>query len=197
MKTPKFQLQRVLPHAKQVLSSLLEEGDRAVDATMGNGHDTEFLATAVGNTGRVYAFDIQKAALEATRNRLGTLLNRTDLILGSHADMAAHVPVGVTAVMFNLGFLPNAEDASVITSEETTIPALRAALALLKPGGIISIAVYDGHPGGAAERDAVLGFVRQLDAKDYQAIRYETMNSRSRPPFLLLIEKSSRFGGDQ
>ncbi|GKV69522.1 putative rRNA methylase YtqB [Sporosarcina sp. NCCP-2716] len=191
MKTPKFQLQRILPFAKQVLSSLLEEGDTAVDATMGNGHDTEFLAKAVGRTGLVYAFDIQQAALEATRNRLGPLVSRTELILGSHANMAERVPAGVTAVMFNLGFLPSAEEAFVITTGETTIPAIRAALSLLKPGGIISIAVYDGHPGGAAERDAVLGFVQQLDAKDYQVIRYGTMNSLSSPPFLLLIEKSS------
>lgn len=37
----------------------LRPGDTAVDATMGNGHDTLFLAQAVGPTGHVIGFDIQ------------------------------------------------------------------------------------------------------------------------------------------
>lgn len=36
----------------------LREGDIAVDATMGNGGDTQFLAELVGKTGRVYGFDV-------------------------------------------------------------------------------------------------------------------------------------------
>ena len=34
----------------------LREGDVAVDFTMGNGHDTEFLSKTVGENGHVYAF---------------------------------------------------------------------------------------------------------------------------------------------
>ncbi len=39
----------------------------SVDATMGNGHDTERLARLVGAEGRVTAFDIQAQALTQTR----------------------------------------------------------------------------------------------------------------------------------
>ena len=48
----------------------LKEGDVAVDYTMGNGHDTEFLSKTVGENGRVYAFDIQLAALNSTAANL-------------------------------------------------------------------------------------------------------------------------------
>ena len=35
----------------------LGEGDVAVDFTMGNGHDTEFLSKTVGENGHVFAFE--------------------------------------------------------------------------------------------------------------------------------------------
>lgn len=63
-------LERVLPYAKTLLSSVITEGDTAVDATAGNGHDTLFLAQLVGDSGAVYAFDIQQQAVDATIGRL-------------------------------------------------------------------------------------------------------------------------------
>lgn len=42
----------------------IKEGDCCVDATAGNGNDTEFLCRLTGADGKVYAFDIQKAAVE-------------------------------------------------------------------------------------------------------------------------------------
>ena len=49
---------------KQFLSSHIKEGITAVDFTMGNGHDTEFLSKTVGEKGRVFAFDIQEMAVK-------------------------------------------------------------------------------------------------------------------------------------
>ncbi len=43
-----MKLQRVLQYAQQLLKDSIEEGDTAVDATAGNGHDTLFLAQLVG-----------------------------------------------------------------------------------------------------------------------------------------------------
>ena len=40
---------------KQILSAHLNQGDTAVDFTMGNGNDTLFLAQTVGANGHVYA----------------------------------------------------------------------------------------------------------------------------------------------
>ena len=51
---------------KHFILTHLKEGDIAVDFTMGNGHDTEFLSKTVGESGHVYAFDVQKQAIEST-----------------------------------------------------------------------------------------------------------------------------------
>ncbi|WP_253271223.1 class I SAM-dependent methyltransferase [Sporosarcina sp. D27] len=185
-------MRRILPHSKQLLTEVISEGDIVVDATMGNGNDTVFLAQAVGPTGKVYAFDIQQQALDATKERLGDLYSRAELILDSHACIHKYVHDGITAAVFNLGFLPNQNDHAVITHPDTTVQALQETLKLLKPGGMITIAVYDGHPGGPEERDAVVGFVQQLDSKRYQVVRHEVVNQQNHPPFLLIIEKTSR-----
>ena len=56
--------------ARDYLLEQLNPGDNAIDATTGNGHDTQWLANAVGPNGHVYAFDIQKQAIDSTRARL-------------------------------------------------------------------------------------------------------------------------------
>ena len=51
---------RLLAHSQTAV-----KGDYAVDATLGNGHDTCFLAEIVGDSGKVFGFDIQKKRLKA------------------------------------------------------------------------------------------------------------------------------------
>ena len=60
-----MKLERVLPFARTLLQTAVKEGDYAVDATLGNGHDTCFLAKIVGDNGKVFGFDIQKRQLKA------------------------------------------------------------------------------------------------------------------------------------
>ncbi|NNF03903.1 MAG: rRNA methyltransferase, partial [Rhodothermales bacterium] len=115
---------------------MLETGDLAIDATAGNGFDTAFLAAAVGGSGRVVAFDVQKSALRSTAERLERLdlVDRVDLICASHARMAEHVdPAAGRAgvVMFNLGYLPGGADRSTRTRPPGTTAAIRAAMDLL------------------------------------------------------------------
>ena len=54
----------------QWLAEALSPGDLVIDATAGNGHDALKLAGKVAPNGRVMAYDVQPAALEATRERL-------------------------------------------------------------------------------------------------------------------------------
>ena len=89
----------------------LGEGDVAVDFTMGNGNDTLFLSKTVGESGRVYAFDIQEAALLSTREHLiseGAPENYT-LICASHHRVKEFVHEPVKVGMFNLGYLPGGD----------------------------------------------------------------------------------------
>ena len=73
----------------QFLSPILNPGDIVLDATMGNGHDTCFLADAVGPAGKVYGFDIQDLALISTRKRLHehNLLEQVELFCKGHEMM--------------------------------------------------------------------------------------------------------------
>ena len=188
-------IHRVLPMTKRLIQRVTNEGDGVVDATAGNGNDTQFLAETVGPNGRVFAFDIQQEALDATKERLeqNDCLTQVQLICDSHANVKKYVEAPISGAMFNLGYLPYSEDLSVVTRAESTIAAIDALLDLLKKDGIITVSVYDGHPGGPEERDALLEYVRTLYQKDVHVARYELLNQRNNPPFMLAFEKMRDF----
>jgi glyoxylase-like metal-dependent hydrolase (beta-lactamase superfamily II) len=105
------------------------------------------------------------------------------------SDVIPHEAHGkVAAVMFNLGYLPG-EDHAVITRPESTIPALEAALALLKEGGVVTIVVYPGHEGGDQEASAVTEWCGRLPQDRYQVLQYQFINQKNRPPYVVAIEK--------
>lgn len=55
-----MKLDRVIPFAHQLLEKAISAGDIAIDATMGNGHDTVFLANLVGKKERYSALIFRK-----------------------------------------------------------------------------------------------------------------------------------------
>ncbi|MGM9525782.1 MAG: tRNA (mnm(5)s(2)U34)-methyltransferase [Peptococcaceae bacterium] len=169
-------------------------GGFCIDATMGKGHDTLFLAELVGAEGRVLAMDVQPAALEATRTLLQKhqMDQRVQLVLDGHEHMGAYAaPETVDAVMFNLGYLPGG-DHSIATKAETTIAALEQSLQLLKPLGMISLAIYHGGDTGFAERDAVLDWLKQLDHKRYTVLVTDFYNRPNYPPLAVQIIKEKQ-----
>ena len=60
----KNNLMQGVDYSHQILEKYIENNDKVVDATVGNGHDTQFLAELVGSAGFVSGFDVQKEALE-------------------------------------------------------------------------------------------------------------------------------------
>ncbi|MBF0788117.1 MULTISPECIES: class I SAM-dependent methyltransferase [unclassified Streptococcus] len=176
---------RPLEMAHQFLAEIMTKEDVVVDATMGNGHDTLFLAERAK---KVVAFDIQEQALEQTRERLEKAgLSNVELLLTGHERLDAYVEE-VKAGIFNLGYLPNA-DKSVVTQPQTTLLALEKLCQRLVPGGRIAVMIYYGHTGGAVERDAVLDFVSRLSQREFTATIYRTLNQMNHPPFLVMLEK--------
>ncbi|MGB1260653.1 MAG: class I SAM-dependent methyltransferase [Akkermansiaceae bacterium] len=139
----------LLEVAHSHISAIVERGEVVMDATLGNGHDTLFLAQCVGERGRVIGFDVQQAAIDATRERLvssGVPEAVYQLHLMSHSRAGDVINEPCAAVMFNLGYLPGAEK-STITQTKTTLEAIRAGLALLRDGGILTVMCYPGHSG--------------------------------------------------
>lgn len=180
---------RPLEMAHQFLAEVVTKEDTVVDATMGNGHDTLFLA---GLAKKVVAFDIQEQALETTRARVGAAgLKNVELVLTGHEQVDAYVEE-VKAGIFNLGYLPSA-DKSVITRPQTTLLALEKLCQRLVPGGRIALMIYYGHEGGAVERDAVLDFVSQLPQRKFTATIYRPLNQVNHPPFLVMLEKVKEY----
>lgn len=177
-------------HAR--VRSAVEAGDTVLDATLGNGHDTLFLAECVGPDGLVIGFDIQPAALDASRERLlaaGVDASCFRLHLQSHAKLAERVDGSLSAVMFNLGYLPGA-DKSLITHEATTLTALDAAVGCLCAGGLLSVMCYPGHPGGEREAEQVRDWFagRSEEFDSLQWVRRS--GARAQSPFLLIGQKT-------
>ena len=54
-----------LAHSK--IKENIKRGDFCIDATLGNGYDSLFLAQQISPHGRVFAVDIQQAAIHQAR----------------------------------------------------------------------------------------------------------------------------------
>ena len=171
-------------------------GARVIDATAGNGHDTAFLARLIGPDGRLLAVDLQAAAVHGTRERLSQspeLAARTSVIEGNHAALDALVPSewhgDVAFVLFNLGYLPGG-GRTLTTTAATSVPAAEAALTLLRPGGLLALAVYTGHQAGAAEAAALREWAaRQHGTRATVRLLRDTGTGAIGRPEVLLIRR--------
>ena len=187
----RFVLRNARHLAADYLTRAIRPGDSVVDATMGNGKDTLFLCGLVGESGHVYAFDVQAEAVARTRARVqeAGYAQRTTLLLAGHETMQLHVPGPVQAVIFNLGWLPGAEHA-VTTRTETTLEAVRAATELIAPGGIVTVCVYPGHEEGMRELHALRQFAAGLHVRSFNVLIHHFINASVQTPQLILIQRN-------
>ena len=178
---------------KHFILEHLREGDVAVDFTMGNGNDTLFLSKTVGECGRVYAFDIQEAALQSTRNRLveNAAPENYTLICASHHRVREFVKEPIKAGMFNLGYLPGSGKKAVTTMRETTLAAVSAAIEMLLPDGVLIIAVYPGHEEGALEGEMLREYLKTFSRYYLCPSEFHILNSPT-SPYFFLVEKNPR-----
>ena len=185
-------LQTALHFSHSLLEEILQPGDHVIDATMGNGYDTVFMAEKIGKTGHVYSFDIQKEALLSTKSKLTEkdLLDRTSLFLQGHETLGTVVDEAqpIKAGIFNLGYLPKS-DKSVITLPETTRTAMEEILKRLVPRGRMILVVYYGHEGGEKELDMVQDYCQSLPQEKYNVLKYQFINQKNNPPILYCVEK--------
>ena len=189
-----MKLESILPFARTLLEKAIKPGDVAVDATLGNGHDTLFLANLVGSDGTVYGFDIQADALAASRVRLAEhgLLNNVTLFHRGHEHIVESIPLvdhgKITGAIFNLGYLPGG-DKAIVTRSSTTISAIEQLLSIMAPEGVIVLVIYHGHPQGAVERDDLLRYAEALNQNIVHVLQYRFINQKNNPPFIIAIEK--------
>jgi len=95
-------------HVPVLLSEVLElvaarPGGLYVDATFGGGGYTEALLRASDPSGRVVAFDRDREAIEAAKERLRSDSDRLSLVWGSFADLDVHLDGLVDGIVADLG----------------------------------------------------------------------------------------------
>lgn len=175
--------------SSEIISRCVKEGDICIDATAGRGYDTATLCSLVGESGKVIAFDIQQEAIDSTAALLGErgLSDRAQLILGSHHTMDKYAEEGsVSCITFNFGWLPGG-DHTIHTNKDTSIEAVKKALKLIRPGGVISMILYYGRDTGFEEKDELLSFVKTIDSKEFTVITAEFSNRPNCPPIPVFI----------
>ncbi|MGG3887751.1 class I SAM-dependent methyltransferase [Metabacillus fastidiosus] len=189
-----MKLERILPFARTLLKTAVEEGDHVVDATLGNGHDTLYLAELVGENGHVYGFDIQEEAIQETKLKLEekNITDRVTLFQCSHEHIESSIPAAnhgtIAAAIFNLGYLPGGNK-TIVTKPDSTIAAVSQLLHIMKKEAIIVIVIYHGHEEGQIERDALLQYVTDIDQTTAHVLEYKFLNQKNNPPFIIAIEK--------
>ena len=185
-----FDLRNARTWSRQLICQALPAGGTVVDATMGNGKDTLWLAERVGHLGKVIAFDVQQEALERTRARLeeAQLLDRVRLICDGHQNVDKHVEGAIDVAVFNLGWLPGG-DKQITTRVATTLQAANACKVVLKPAGLLSICVYPGHEEGEREAAALVDWAKNLDSQRYDCMLQAYLNKPAKPPMLLAVKK--------
>lgn len=179
--------------AHNIIKNHLYNGDIVIDATIGNGHDTLFLAKQVGFQGVIFGFDIQQQAIDATQLRLTSegIKNNIKLFLSNHREIKQHIPVNyhslIKVITFNLGYLPGS-DKQITTEKHSTLLAIQDSLELLNTNGLITIIAYPGHPSGAIECDALTEWSAHLNPNQYK-LNIIKSSIKSSAPRLFVIQK--------
>lgn len=156
------------------------QGLIGVDMTMGNGYDTQLLAS---HCQEVYAFDIQKEALVKTREKIGKL-SHVHLIQDSHENINHYLQVFDIGI-FNLGYLPHFNHQTTTLLSSTQI-AIQKAIKMMRE--VILVVVYPGHDEGMKESEWLQSYVSELDTHLYNVSSYMMLNKKN-APYVIEIQK--------
>ena len=180
--------------AHQFILSHLKAGDIAIDATVGNGHDTLFLARQVSERGIIYGFDIQQQAIESAQTKLSNafVFKNTMLFNTSHENLSEFIPDQyhgkIKTIMFNLGYLPGS-DKAVITQATSTLFALNQATELLATEGVITIMAYPGHSGGKEETKQIKQWCEQLNIDRFVVKQINSSDKETAPVLFCILKR--------
>lgn len=167
----------------------VKPGAFCIDATAGKGRDTALLCRLAGAEGHVLAFDVQQEAVAQTRTLLDAEGLTAEVVLDSHANMARYAaPESVDCIVFNFGRLPGG-DPKIFTTAASSIPAIDAGLSLLRPGGIMALALYYGKENGYEEKNAVLQHLKSLNDRAFTVLACDWLNRKHDPPLPIFIWK--------
>lgn len=168
--------------AHHIIENFLSNKEIAVDATLGNGHDTDFFC---GQFKKVYAFDIQECACENYKQKN---VRNVVVINDSHENLDEYISEKIDCIIYNLGFLPGGNK-EITTNHKSSLISIKKGLDLLNSGGIAAICIYRGHVEGKVEEKEILQYVKELPKSQYGVMYHEFMNRSKDAPLLLIVEK--------
>ena len=178
-------MDKTIDFSKKVINEINNK-NIAVDMTCGRGNDTLFLAQ---NFKKVYAFDIQIDAINDTKELCNrNNINNVNIIHDTFLNVNKYVNDNIDCAMYNLGYLPKG-DKSIHTIPIETKESLEIIMNKLNKDGIISIMFYPGFQSGKEESDLVLEYLKGVNQKEFDILKYEYINQINDPPFLVLIRK--------
>lgn len=182
-------------------SQVIKGGDIVIDATCGNGYDSLALGNLAltNESGILYCLDIQSKAIDVTKEKLMVAhsssfqAGRIKIFQCSHVDFPAEIlPGSVSAVVYNLGFLPGTHEDGpnrITTTVDNTMKSIENSLPLLKIGGMLSIMLYRGHPEGLVEANACLEFCKYLKTSTWRVCSHEPINSAKSPVLVTIARR--------
>ena len=174
----------ILNRVKLICQRFIKKGDITVDATCGNGNDTLMLSLL---SKKVYAFDIQKEAIEKTNDLLKkndvknvTLIHDSNELIDKYLN---DYKGKISLVIYNLGYLPNGNK-KITTNHKATLTSIKKAFNMLNNKGIILV-VFCPHEEGKKEKEVVLDYLNKNDIKYIKYTNTDNINA----PFLIEIRK--------
>jgi len=176
--------------SKEYMDKKMENALVVVDATMGNGFDTLYLRSKLDEKAFLYAFDIQKTAIENTKKRLieNKIYSNIKLINDSHVEFKKYIDKKVDLIVYNLGYLPKG-DKNITTLSESTLESIKNGMDILNYEGLIIITIYPGHIEGEKELNVISKFLKSVDQKNFEIMKMEFYNHINNPPVLYIIER--------
>lgn len=157
----------------------------AIDATLGNGFDLEFLNT-IKEIGTIYGFDIQQIAIETSMQKVRESAKHIRLIQDSHACIDNYVTEPIDLAVFNLGYLPGG-DKEIVTKVQSSLAAIDKVLQQLADKGLVVIMTYPGHEEGLKEHESIRAYVKQLHKKELSILELSVKNVKKPCPTAFLI----------
>ena len=194
MHSTSMPIPRLLDLGKYFLTLLVKPGAQVIDLTVGNGHDTLFLAQLSGKGGQVFGFDIQTQAISNARKLLQAHQDIApfELFLSGHEYFDKILPQNIkghiSAAVFNLGYLPGSNK-EIVTDASTTLQALNKLGDWLHTGGGIVVHTYMGHSKGNVEGEAVISWAKGLSWDSWSVALYEMINKPKNREVLLFLAK--------
>lgn len=163
--------------------------DISVDMTCGNGNDTLMLANL---SKKVYAFDIQKEAIEKTKILMDkNNITNVELINESHIDITKFIDEKIDLVVYNLGYLPKG-DKKITTKANGVIQSIKNAMKILNFNSSIYLLNYRGHNEGLNEELALEEYIKLIDQSYIDVFKLSHMNGKNKPVNLYIFEKKNR-----